>query len=133
MKLKDYQKRLQNEEYDIPNVLPKIKPIANNKRYVTTKQLSQRKTFNLRWAFAFGCLIFLAIPFILIGTRGKVDSVLTEEYSLSSLTKQKILNYEFRNSCFYNCMWNFFDSCRKDLCILFHKSVNAWNCCLDLL
>lgn len=91
MKLKDYQKRLQNEEYDIPNVLPKIKPIANNKRYVTTKQLSQRKTFNLRWAFAFGCLIFLAIPFILIGTRGKVDSVLTEEYSLSAVQSEEKL------------------------------------------
>lgn len=91
MKLKDYQKHLQNEEYDIPNVLPKIKPVANNKHYVTTKKSPERKTFNLRWALAFGCLIFLAIPFILIGTRGKVDSVLTEEYSLSAVQSEEKL------------------------------------------
>lgn len=97
MKFKDYTKKIKEENYDIPDVYNKVKPIAEQKEYITNKE-QPKITFIKRPIFKLASLLIVVMltltVVLVISSRTKEEQY--EEHKVLMVENQtnleKILN-----------------------------------------
>lgn len=124
MKFKDFKKKIRNEEYDIPNILDKVRKSEYSKETKIEKE-NHKKSIIIRFSLAFVIVFSIVLNIIIVNNSKFASNIKYESdnynYSVGTVDKKENLSFIFRNNNYYygnNPNRNFFDSfscAKKDM------------------
>jgi len=113
MKLKDLKKKLQNENYDIPDVYNKIKPFAKAPSVTVTPLKKPKKSLVVRMSFVLSSLILVLFVSVLFYSQKNPTSEMGLTYGVSMLNSEDNVKSIMNSNIYPRYNNSFAFSCKK--------------------